>query len=228
MKLLDNKGKYLTKIDDTVKVKSKLDDQIQTFKYTAQGDIIAGEECLVNNNNNLLLTECNDKSSIWTIDDGLIKTKSQPMCLTSDSNDNVSLKTCMPSKEDQEWDIENESSTSSYAWNSYKGKKVVLVEADNPWYVNKEITTRLKIIPPEPLQDLQYKNGDVKHNIIIEKKGIDCCEKFRKPKKRNIENFGNGKNNETNNKNVNQILFYLCFILLLLFIYRYYRKRKYM
>jgi hypothetical protein len=134
----------------------------------------------------------------------------------------------MPSQEDQEWDIEEDSSIPSFSWNKYKGKTVVLVESDNPWYVNKDITVKLKVAEPQELQDLKYKaQADYKTNIIIPnneyQKISDCCKKYIKNKSKNLEHF------DENNKNIertNQILFYLCVILLALFIFRYYKNRK--
>jgi hypothetical protein len=54
-----------------------------------------------------------------------------------------------------------------YKWNKYKGKTVVLVEAEEPWYLNKDITT-LQVLKTLPAVKPTYNtHANVEHFNIL-------------------------------------------------------------
>lgn len=235
MKLLDIKGKYLTDVDthspeSNIKTMSKMSDKNQTFKYSVQGELIADDKCLSYDDSkqpNVNLETCSgEEHQHWLLTNtSNIKLKNLDKCLTLNTEtDNVSVMACNNSSDNQEWDIEEDDTDSSYLWDKYKGKTVVLVEADNPWYVNKDTTTIMKSVPQKyNVGELQYRNNaDFKSNFVYDPNshslgmGHSYRDHLGEPCQK-IEGF------DANGNNTNQIIFYLFIVLVILIIYRYSR-----
>lgn len=226
MKLLNENGKYLTAVDEDIKVKSKLNNKNQSFKYTVQGDLIVDGLCVTNNGKNLNLDSCTgEEHQNWVLTN-TGKIKSEEYCLTADSSDNVSLKVC-DSSDGQEWDIEedNDSRSSSYTWDKFKGKTVVLVEAENPWYVNKDITIQKKYNKePQILQDLHYRpNADFESTFIFDPKSHSLGRGYSYANHLGVPCDNEKCENFENSSSSTNFMFYLCVILIALLLYRYFR-----
>ncbi len=123
-------------------------------------------------------------------------------------------------------------------WQVYKTNSLVLVEANNPWYVNKENTIPLKYIS----SDKYFQNDDNKkdytnpygYNNIQSNAQYESNTKLdgSKPnlglgysfaERRNIENFGP----KTEKKdNTNYIILIMFIVIILLFAYNIYKKKK--
>lgn len=194
-KLMNSDGNYMTEINNELTIKPKNKDQHQEVSYNAQGELIINGKCLTKENNNIKLEKCEgNKKQKWIPRDNNISTYDENNCITS-SDSNVSLKPCYPDNINQDWHME-ESDTSKntdYSLRKYKGKTVVLVEADNPWYVNKDSTTIEPVNKSQELRQIDHKFADYKPtNFIIDttkpdmgygysyasRQGVPCIEKF--------------------------------------------------
>lgn len=225
MKFVDINGNYLTAVDGELKTKTKMSNASQTFRYNAQGELIIDDKCLTVDKfkSKINLDSCSgDEHQEWLLtSSGSIKSKKDDLCLSTES-DNVSVMACNNSSDNQDWNIENDdtNATAIYTWDKYKGKTVVLVESDDPWYVNKDTTIRQPYPKSEyNVSDLHYRdNADYESDFILDQdshslgmghsyadhNGVSC----------NKEGFGDVSTS-------NQIIFYLCILLVILMIYRY-------
>lgn len=109
---------------------------------------------------------------------------------------------------DNDSDSEDLYSDSSYRLKKIKGKTIVLVESDNPWYLNKDKTIQIPY-----------------------KKNIRLTENLYRPNAdygsyENKEYFDSKKKIKTQEKNQNQIIFLLFILFLLLFMYKKFYKNK--
>ena len=205
MKLLDHTSKYLTLINNTnaAKLMSPLYSSKQLISYNAQGALVVNGKCLSQNDDSSVSFKSCDPSSIkqkWSILDGSISTLDalNKKCLTSHNHSSdVVLEQCKKMDE-QTWDEEAEDTenSSDFSWDVFKGRNVVLVESDNPWFINKDDTYVQKYIEPD-LPDaslLAYRaNADV-----------------------NFEQF-EATNSQKDNSHM---IFLLCIIIILLTLYR--------
>jgi hypothetical protein len=132
----------------------------QKINYSVQGELIIDDKCLSVNNNDksVFLEKCNDTlEQKWFPYDGVVVSQYDNTCLDTDGQDIVKSK-CNNSQT-QKWSIENQSDTDTdYSWNynlssDQKGRSVVLVKSDNPWYINKDITEIKKVEQKDSLND---------------------------------------------------------------------------
>lgn len=126
---------------------------------------------------------------------------------------------------------QNESiSDNEYTWDKYKGKQVVLVTDNNPWYVNKNITIPLKYVSNNNFLGYNVvKNNYAKYesNVTLDKDSPTMGYGYSYASRRNVEGFNNTSENEGDTDNNSDIIiFVLFFMLLLLFIYNIYYKRR--
>ena len=233
IKLLDSNGKYITKsLSNPSKAlaKSKLHSKNQLVTYNTQGELIIDGKCLSYQNNpssELFFDSCTgDKKQKWNIYEGQISPQTEYQKCVTTNHDSLSLESC-DSSDDQSWTTENNdiNTTGDYAWNKYKGKTVVLVESDNPWYINVDNTIPMTVKPNTSFDNLnklrpRNNNADVKTNIILDqtrpnlgmgysydtRQGFDCQK---------IEGFGMADTYAQNN-----FIFYICVIIILLLLYR--------
>lgn len=232
IKLADNSNKYLTQVDGNIKLKSKQTGLKQIFGYNTQGELISDGKCMtLNKNNNMLyFDECNymNDDQKWIIDNKKIKPQislpSENKCVEL-NNDTLILNECADF-DIQKWNTENDDDTNKFSWQKFKGKNVVLVEADNPWYVNNDDKFELEY-PKEIVLDngLGYKdNAYFDSNIILDstkpdlglghsyasRKGITCNK---------IETFDGSSND--NNCKTNNIIIIVVVLLLLLVLFKF-------
>ncbi len=184
MKLTSTSGKYLTLLEGEgsstgkklVKLKSKQSSERQTLSYNAQGELISDGKCLTYSDQNspVYFDSCepNNKQQKWNMTNGKISPHTgHDKCLTVGNSDSVYLKECQDLDE-QSWNSEESdiSTSSDYGWDKYKGKTVVLVASDNPWYINEDTTYPMKFSNKENIRDdVKYReNADYQSSIILD------------------------------------------------------------
>lgn len=234
IKLSSMSGKYMTVDDDTknIKLKSKNKSQNQLLSYSAQGELVMKNKCVTQpsgSGNPLYLSDCvGSDSQKWNIAGNAIKAEiDDKKCVTFDDSETLISKTC-DNSDQQSWQTEqSDSSTDSFKWTDYFGKTVVLVEADDPWYLNKDVTIPMNYVQQHDLQqDLQYRqHADYKSGRIIDTNapdlgfGYSYADRAGQPCQK-IEGFNEGQQDSPN------ILMMLLCILLLIFIYKYFISRS--
>ena len=224
-------NKYITRENNKSIMRTKLDtdgNEFQDFNYTIQGELKMGNKCL-ENNKTVSFKDCNGShKQQWKYDsdNNTIKLKNNTTkCLTiSDNNTNIEVRKC-DKENDQIWAKEdlNDRDDVIGDWNNVSGKRVVLVESDNPWYVNKvnATPTKYKKLEYDELKTTKgkklYNHGNAKSIFKINpnspnlgyghsfasRLGIPC----------NIEGFGE-------KKNPNEIIIIFIIVLILLVIYK--------
>ena len=114
-------------------------------------------------------------------------------------------------------------------WIQYRGKQVVLVAENNPWYINKNTTIPSKYISNDNflganLFKNNYASYESKVELDIDSPSLGYGYSYAS--RQNVEKF-NGTYDEITDNNSDIIVFILFFILLLLFVYNiYYKKNK--
>jgi len=235
MRLVNTSDKYITNMEDDdseksyAKLKLKQGSLRQNLAYNVQGELISNGKCLTyeNDNEKAYFTNCdaNNKKQKWTIANNKVSPADNfEKCLKSSSDDSISVENCNKSI-DQLWDTESPdvNTSSDYSWDKYQGKTVVLVESDNPWFINADTTypKKVKHINYIPGDDVGYRfNADFKSTQVLDRNsphlglghsiadrsGSDCSK---------IEKF-DGKIAEDDN----QIIIIIILIIILLVIYK--------
>jgi hypothetical protein len=252
MKLLSTSNKYLTMIDDKhAKNASKHSTSKQTFSYNAQGELMTGGKCLTYSAENapVYFDSCNDNNTQkWNITGDKIRpSHAFDKCLSvSSTDDNIYLKSCSSDvshdSDSQHWNTEgsDEDNSSDYILPKFGGKSVVLVQNDNPFYLNKDITIQM----PFKKDSLDLIDNIEVDNMAILESGIHAdyesskfvvdpnrpdlgygysyasrqgvsCDAYTSQDS-GIETFIGGDNNYSDN----QIIFILLFIILLIIAYK--------
>jgi hypothetical protein len=153
MKIMANDYNYITISDGKLILKSKNTSNMnQEVNYTVQGELKLDGKCITKLENKsksdydfslVSLEECsNDDSQKWYPYDGSFVSQYDTMCLSYD-DETKTLKTKECTNDSKEtWNIEFQHQVDPNDYNIpyFKGKSVVLVEADNPWYLNKDIS----------------------------------------------------------------------------------------
>lgn len=226
IKLINKKHKYLTKIDNEARMKSKLYSNNQSISYNVQGELIINNECLTKKEKNIEFSKCEkNKNQFWNIDKNKIFPVSNPdLCIFSDK-ENIELKKCTDDEktimniEDSDTD-----KTTDYRLKKYKGKTIVLVDSDNPWYLNKDTT-----IPMDFHNELVSTPKLYRDNADYSDFSNNEFEHFKTTNSFNIKNKAKAKkNNENNEKKGNEnesllqnhVIFLLLIVVVLLFIYK--------
>jgi hypothetical protein len=235
MKLTNISNKFLTMVDNDEKsnkviLKSRRTGARQALSYNAQGELITDGKCLTYSNETepVFFGECTDtKKQKWHMYDNKISPQyDNNKCLTSEK-DSVYVKQCK-NDDNQTWTSggTDDTDASDYVWDKYHGKTVVLVESNNPWYVNTDQTVRLENIYSgnHISDDVGYRNNaDFKSRFIMDPNGHhlgygasyadrqgESCDK--------IEQF-NGTVNEDN-----QIIFMMLCLLFTIIVYKVWNK----
>ena len=100
----------------------------------------------VDRNDNIVQNKCNDdiNNKWYFYNDSIISDYNQN-CLSVDNNNEIISEPCKITNKNQQWDIKNTDSVvidnlqeTNDKWSTIRGKNVVLLESDNPWYINKE------------------------------------------------------------------------------------------
>lgn len=234
-KILDYDGKYISSDYSHIKLLGKDRSHDQHITYDIQGKLIVGDKCMTvnDNSNDVLLQTCyeNNIKQIWyPVNNNLISQYKNTDCLTS-SSDSVVTKKCDGSNE-QKWTYEEPTSVdqTEYIWGKNKGRTVVLVDSDNPWYVNKDITDQIHFdTKQQDLNNVEYKStADFTSDFVIDstkshmgyghsyasRQGVPC--KIDSNGNRIIEGFSNYDNIDW----INIIIIILIALLLLFIIIR--------
>ncbi len=150
VRLQSNRGRFITRTNDRqnhVDLVPESVEEKQRIKY-AGGQIKLEDKCIgVNPNkwdNFAYLQDCDDSSyqSWYPYRDHYVSEHHQ-RCL-SDSGDQLEIEECNFADPDQSWMseslqnvIQDSFQEHRQPWKTRKGKRVVLIEDDNPWYINK-------------------------------------------------------------------------------------------
>lgn len=236
MKLSNTSNKLLTMIvngEQTNKaaIKSKRSGSHQTLSYNTQGELMTDNKCMTYSDelSPVFFDDCtNNKKQKWDIFDNKISPQhNSEKCLTAE-DDSVYVKQCTENNDNQSWVTgATDDSDLTYAWDKYRGKSVVLVESNNPWYINSDQTVQLEIVDTDSNfhNDVKYRpNADFKSEFIMDPNGHhlgygtsyadrlgDPCDK--------IEQFSGNTNNEDN-----QLIFIMMCILFVIVIYKIWNK----
>lgn len=157
-KLLNGGDKYLTILDNGIMVKQGMDSLPQIFSYSAQGELTNDNKCIEYNGSKVFAETCNSNpNQKWLVSQSTIQPSNDfGKCLDVSNLDNTTilLNDC-DSSFTQSWstesnelltinpDNEHVNSTDDISWDKYQGKTVVLVENNNPWFVNHDTVVRI-------------------------------------------------------------------------------------
>ena len=114
--------------------------------------------------------------------------------------------------------------------NVYKGKRLVLVESDNPWYINKENVIELKYINNQNYfgaRDKYLEGATFKSNTVYDTTSPNLGYGYSYADRKNpiIEKFTE-KNTDNDNKNADYIILIMISCIILLLVYNYYKNKK--
>jgi hypothetical protein len=138
---------------------------------------------------------------------------------------------------DSDLDSDSESSNSLDSWYKCRGKKVVLVEADNPWYINKKCTTP-QAPPKEELNVSGVSAGDTEtatfqSNVKLDETKPNMNMGYSYAARNRIltealaaKQFEGFENMNSNNNYEKITLVVLVILILLLILYNYYQNSK--
>jgi hypothetical protein len=123
-------------------------------------------------------------------------------------------------------------------WEVFKTNNLVLVEANNPWYVNKENTIPQKYISSDKYFENDDNKKDYTHpyaynkpqdsaqyvsNVKLDGSQPNLGLGYSFAERRNVENFGPSTKKDDN---TNYIIMIMFFVIALLFLYNIYKKKK--
>lgn len=145
-KLLTKNGTMITKYNNDISLKNP-QPYLQDIQYTVQGDLMMGDKCIASNDSSdVYLDTCNGKiNQKWFPYKNKFISEKSKKCLTADGSE-ISMSTC-----DSEFGRTSDSdrTNDSQEWNTQEtdfylnkpvvipGKTVVLVDSNDPWYINK-------------------------------------------------------------------------------------------
>ena len=207
-KLISYDGKYLTNINDNLSVvnsKNTNDDPNQIIKYSINGDIIIKNKCLYNNNNKLMLGQCdNNNNNIdnkWSFINNNIVSNKNNHCLTLDANNKIVLEECDDQNQYQQFTKETPDfiNHNDFKWENNKGRNVILTFNDNPWYQNKDLNKEIK-------SDLKANESKINNKFKIPdslKPKVSTYGLKNNYAKYNNSNSNNNNSNNNNNNNSN-------------------------
>ena len=203
-KLMGLDGKYLSSHNKNLRMRDGTTSN-QNVSYNVQGELVMGDMCITTNDNKQVsLEKCNKKSGQkWFPYNGnyisMLDNKFNT-CLSVGATDSIVTKECEP-REESEWtqqDTDGVNNT-NYTWPMINGKTVVLVENDNPWFLNKDIVGQVTHIPSNlpddgPCDAEQYGIFKSKYNKTPDDfiRGYSYAEQDK-----NIEGFDAEENNDS-------------------------------
>jgi Ricin-type beta-trefoil lectin domain len=220
MKLANISDKYLTNIDDKAKMKSKVYSKNQKVLYNIQGELMVDDKCLTSDisGNDVYFDECRkDKNQAWQLyDDKIVLSEDKSKCLTSD-NTQLKVTDCDNKNEMQSWNVEHPdvNKSTDYILPKYKGKMVVLVDSDHPWYLNNDTT--IPMAYSNKFNDYSNQCG----NFDIAPEVVSCNDK-------GTEHFTDNTDNTDNKENKTQthIILLLIAIVIIMVVYKVYSKNQ--
>lgn len=243
-KVLSNEGKYITHSingEDILTLRTKEYKNQQQVSYNPQGELVMDNKCLTANDDlSVSLKNCSPTDQFyrdyntkqkWYPTKNKIVSQYNDKCLTAESDDTLKLNDCNGA-ENQNWSYEQTAQTDprDYSWKNYKGKMVVLVHSEDPWYVNTDITEQVQYDKSDPeLNKVVYKNADYKANfkydLSREDLGYGHSFASRKGEKCSFDSMGNrieGFNGDDSQyiKIINLIASIMLIILIVYMIYK--------
>jgi len=128
------------------------------------------------------------------------------------------------------YSIDDDMENNHQSLNTYKGKRLVLVESDNPWYVNKENVIELKYINNQNYFGIRQKyplGSAFKSNTVYNTTSPNLGYGYSYADRKNtiVENFSENTEDNSNN-NANYIIVIMIIIIILLLAYNYYKKNN--
>jgi hypothetical protein len=204
-KLSSHDGSLITKYDNKLSLKTP-QPYLQNIQYTVQGELMMGDKCLsTNNSSDVYIDTCNGKiNQKWFPYKNKFVSEKNKKCLTSNDSD-VITSTC-----DSEFGrtSDNDNTNDLQEWNVQEtdfylnkpvvvpGKSVVLVDSNNPWYINKNVDRIPQKYKEHSVDDLGNHIDDVakyKSRLKIDPHQMNLGYGYSYadsvPKKCNIENF---------------------------------------
>jgi hypothetical protein len=178
-----SKNKYLTlNKNNTIGLDNKDKKFYQKLNYTSQGELKFGEKCISvpmddnSNDNFAYLQNCNNSTNQkWYPYRNNFISQFDQSCLNS--KDPITSESCDETNENQSWItettktvIEDKLQETSDNWVTQKGKRVILIEPDNPWYINKTkkpkgiIKTTRTVLNQKSYRD----NADYRSNFVMD------------------------------------------------------------
>ncbi len=144
------------------------------------------------------------------------------------TNDNEQ-KSCTDENQYEDYSLDSDMENNHQNLNIYKGKRLVLVESDNPWYVNKENVIELKYINNQNYfgKREKYPEGAVfKSNTVYNTTSPNLGYGYSYSDRKNaiIEKFTE-KNND-DNTNADYIIIIMIVLIILLLVYNYYKNKR--
>lgn len=165
-KLSSYNNEYITQINNTINIapSSLLN---QNINYTPENNLSINNKCIDIANSKIVVNQCNKNtlSQKWYPFQNKFKSYSSDACLATDTDAatniaNLITDDCAGNNSD--WAIQN---TDSQQFN-VSGEKVILVETNNPWYINvnaDQIPAKFKQLDFDKLNYYKYKPADVQH-----------------------------------------------------------------
>ena len=158
-------------------------------RYQQDGRVEIGNQCITSEKDeSLSLTDCVDApTQEWQFSDGDIIHRDTSKCLSDTSP--MKLVNCNSDEKGKFIDTE-EPDIKFPRWNKKFGKNVVLVSADNPWYINKNTTVPVEVKEyPNQTNQPWYKSfGRIPRNIEVPisatqpESGVEYFGTFSKPR----------------------------------------------
>lgn len=232
IKLSNISNKYMTMIDGQPKMKDKIFSNNQSVSYSTQGELIIDDKCLTQESGKVYFDNCkNEKKQLWKINHNKIYSMESPEICLSTSGENIKLSKCSEKDEnvdvsvdenvdvsidENKWSVEESDveKTSDYKPIKYKGKTIVLVDSENPWYLNYDTTIPIQYNKKQIMTPKHYReNSDFGSHENLE------FEHFNNKINKKIQD------NESSSQN--QIIFLLLIIVIILIAYKKIIKNKY-
>jgi hypothetical protein len=226
-------NKYITKYENNKQsnadMRSKTN-KFQDFNYTIQGELKIDNTCL-EGNDIVSFKKCNgNNKQKWKYDkekNKIMLGGDEKKCLSVKDINTIITEEC-DDNDEQIWVKEevNTDPDSLGDWHDVSGRRVVLVESDNPWYINKskeeppiykkQEHNKLKTIKGKTLYNRANYKSLYKINPYSPNIGYGHSYASRLGSKCNIEGFGGKlKNcNYINIRNIQSLI--ICIILLLI------------
>lgn len=170
-----NRSKFINYLNN-VKISSRQNNNLilknnedEKINYSVKGELKLNNKCIgVSTEDNLddnfvYLQTCNNEiNQKWYPFEDNFMSQFNHNCLTND-NGIIKNKKCINNDNSQKWnieDVEQEINNEKNLWKSTKGKLVMLIESNNPWYDNKKKLYSENIMN----QTLEQLNNDNNNN----------------------------------------------------------------
>jgi hypothetical protein len=196
IRLINRSSGNVISDDDVLRLRRSGNADYQQIRYGPQGELMMSNKCIGVENNNVVLQKCGDSDSQkWYPYRDTFISHFDRSCLTDDGG----VLKALPCADvpQQKWLMEDLKIVAEpiqerrTPWKTRMGKSVILVEPDNPWYINKVdrepegyIEQSMKILDDTPYEDdaiydtprdpkITPKKASVKSNFMMNTKRPD-------------------------------------------------------